>query len=106
MKKKTATKPVTKQNWCIVRSDRAGVFFGDVVSVTDGVAEINQCRRLWYWSGASSISEIAIRGVSRPAECRFPVAVPSQSVYGVIEVIPCTDAAVKSLMGVPEWTQH
>ena len=34
---------------------------------------------------------------------KFTVTVPSMTVLGVIEVIPCTDASVSSIEGVAEW---
>ena len=55
-----------KNKFVIVRADRAGVFFGklknyDAVTCT---VELTECRRLWYWNGAASISQIAVLGWS------------------------------------------
>ena len=87
----------------IIRADRAGVFYGTLVEKDGTEVELKDCRRLWYWDGAASISEIALSGVTKPERCKFSVTVSSILITGVIEVIPCTDDAVKSIEGVPVW---
>ena len=44
----------------IVRGDRSGVFFGTLVGKEGSEVKLANCRRLWYWDGAASISQIAI----------------------------------------------
>jgi hypothetical protein len=91
----------------IVRCDRAGVFFGKVESFDEKtlVATISNARRVWYWSGAASLSQLAIDGTSKPSECKFPEALSMIKVSEVLEVIPCTEKAVKSLNSVKAWKQ-
>ncbi|MHB1516667.1 MAG: DUF6948 domain-containing protein [Acidiferrobacteraceae bacterium] len=88
---------------CVVRSTHAGVFFGTVTSFEGDQVEMSNARRLWYWSGAASLSQLAVEGVKNPDQCKFPVAVPAQLVTGVIEIIPASDAAIASLEGVRVW---
>ncbi len=88
---------------CIVRCDRAGVFFAEVESLKDGVAMLVNARRLWYWDGAASLSQLAQEGVKAPQNCKFTVTVPRMLVCGVIEIIPCTEAAAESINGVRVW---
>ena len=88
---------------CIVRTCSAGVFFGTVVSRDGKEGTLKDARRLWYWSGAASLSQMAVEGVSRPNECKFPVPVAEVTVTEIIEIIPCTDAAIKSIEAVPIW---
>ena len=87
----------------IIRADRAGVFYGTLAEKEGTEVELKDCRRIWYWDGAASISELALSGVTKPDKCRFSVTVPSIVVTGVIEVIPCAKAAVKSIESVPVW---
>lgn len=87
----------------IIRSDRAGVFFGTLKAKDGADVELLCCRRIWYWSGAATISEIAVNGVSRPDKCKFSVTVPRVVVTGVIEIIPCSDKAVNSIESVEVW---
>ena len=61
-------------------------------------------RRLWYWDGAASLSELAMRGTKKPKQCKFPVAVDRVVLLGVIEVLDVTAQAEASISAVPEWT--
>ena len=87
----------------IVRADRAGVFFGHIHERTGDEVTMTDVRRLWYWDGAASLSQMAVDGVSKPLECKFTVTVPEMTILGVIEIIPCTDKAASCILGVKEW---
>ena len=91
---------------CIVRGDRSGVFFGKIVNISDDfkVVEIANCRRIWYWAGADSCSDLAIGGVTRPENCRFTKSVERLVISDAIEINVCTDKAIQNLEAVPEWT--
>lgn len=89
--------------FCIVRGDRSGVFFARVKERNGQEAVLTECRRLWYWEGAASLSQLATEGVKRPAQCKFTVTVSEMTVTDVIEVIPCTEQAVKVIQAVPVW---
>lgn len=86
----------------IIRADRAGVFYGTIVRKDGNEVELTNCRRIWYWNGAASISELAESGVNRQ-DNKFSVTVESITVLGVIEIIPCTEKAIKSIESVPVW---
>ena len=88
---------------CIVRCARAGVFFAEVASMDGSTAELKDARRIWYWEGAASLSQLATEGVTRPRDCKFTVTVPAMTVLEVIEVIPCTPEAVRCIEAVPVW---
>ena len=90
----------------IVRSSMAGVFLGVLKEYQDTNVSLENSRRLWYWSGASSLSELAKFGVARPDECKFPCVVPSIIVNDVCEVLEASKDAVKSIISVPEWKQR
>lgn len=89
----------------IVRSESAGVFFGSLVShdPSSGTANLSNARRLWHWSGAASLSQLAMEGTAKPKDCKFPVAVTAITIAKVIEVIPCTPKACKSINEVAVW---
>lgn len=87
----------------IIRADRAGVFFGTLKEKNGTEVILTDCRRLWYWDGAASISQLAVDGTSKPNNCKFTVTVGEITIIGVIEIIPCTDKAIKSIEGVKEW---
>lgn len=90
---------------CIIRTNRAGVFFGTLADfdVTNRIAELHDTRRLWYWDGAASLSQLANEGVKKPLNCKFTVVVPQMQVMEVIEIIPCTDEAIRNIEKVDVW---
>ena len=90
----------------IVRTSDAGVFYGTLSEhdKMSGVAELTNVRRIWYWAGAASLSQLAIDGVTQPENCLFTVYVPVMQVGGVIEVIPCSDKAIAIIESVKIWT--
>lgn len=87
----------------IVRTKNAGVFFGKILKRTGGEAVLGNCRRIWFWRGAASLSELATTGTSNPGECKFPPTTENHTVMEVIEIIPVTVAAAKSIDGVKPW---
>lgn len=87
----------------IVRTDRAGVFFCEIKERRGSEADLVNARRLWYWNGAASLSQLAMEGVTKPQDCKFTATVDSCTVLGVIEIIHCTEKAVKSINGVKVW---
>lgn len=87
----------------IVRGDRSGVEYGTLVAKEGREVTLGRARRLWYWDGAASLSQIAKDGVANPEGCKFTVCVDSIVILDAIEIIPCTDKATKSIEGVAEW---
>ena len=87
----------------IIRADRAGVFFGTLKEKVGNEVTLTDYRRLWYWNGAASIYQLAVEGTVRPNDCKFTLVVPIITILGVIEIIPCTDKAAKSIENVAVW---
>jgi hypothetical protein len=87
----------------IVRTQSAGVFAGVLKSREGSEAVVTNARRLWYWSGAASLSQLAVEGTSNPSACKFPIAVPEVTLLGVIEILPLSDKAKASIESVPVW---
>lgn len=96
-------KKVYEGKRCIVRCYGAGVFFAEVAALDGKTAVLHNARRLWYWDGAASLSQLANEGVKQPRACKFTVTVDELVVTEVLEVIPCTDAACASIDGVLVW---
>lgn len=103
-KKKTVTKaakPSAKN--VIVRTYSAGVFAGVLKSRKGREVVLTNARRLYYWSGAASLSQLSVDGTSNPANCKFPVAVPEVTLLEAIEILPLSDKAKASIDGVAVW---
>jgi hypothetical protein len=86
-----------------VRTYSAGVFFGNLVRRDGKEVELANARRIWYWSGAASLSQLATEGTNDPNNCKFPKEVPLIVLTEAIEIIPTTKKAEKSIKGVVEW---
>lgn len=92
--------------YVIVRTYSAGVFAGYLESYgKDREVNLINARRLWYWDGASSLSQLAMEGVSRPENCKFPCEVEKIKLLEAIEVIGVTEKARECIAKVPVWHQ-
>lgn len=89
--------------YAIIRTYSAGCFAGYVKERNGKEGIILNARRLWYWDGAASLSQLAMEGVSKPENCKFPCAVPELHLSEIIEVIPATEEAKKSIDSVEVW---
>ena len=94
-----------RNKYCMVRTKNAGVFAGTIVEIDGQSAKLTNARRIWYWSGAASLSQLATDGTSKPEKCKFPTPVVQVLLFEVIEIILITDAAKISIESVPEWKQ-
>ena len=91
-------------NFVIVRTFSAGVFAGYLESRNGQEVVLTNARRLWYWAGAASLSQMAMSGTTSPDECKFPIAVDRVLLLEVIEILDCTEAARINIEKVPVWT--
>ena len=92
-----------KPIYVIVRTYSAGVFFGTLVSRDGKEVVLANARRLWSWTGAASLSQLAVDGTSSPQTCKFPVAVPRVELTEAIEILHVTPEAKRSIESVPVW---
>jgi hypothetical protein len=90
---------------CIVRTYSAGVFLGLVAERDGKEVLLKNARRIWYWDGAATLSQLATEGTSKPKGCKFPAPVDEVLLTEAIEFIPATEAAIASIAAVPEWKQ-
>lgn len=106
-KVQTKTKPASKSNkpqagaksqYVIVRSDRAGVFAGELASPRGEAVTLNACRRLWDWTAVAGValSGVAINGLV-PNVCKVDTETSGHYITGVLEVIPCSSSAEASI---------
>lgn len=87
----------------IVRGDRSGVFFGTLAERNGREVKLKNCRRIWYWAGAASISQLAAEGTRCPNQCKFTMYVDEIEILDAIEIIPCSAKSIKSIEGVEIW---
>jgi hypothetical protein len=92
-----------KGDYIICRTYSAGVFAGTLVSRKGQEVELRNARRLWYWDGAASLSQLAMEGVKKPENCKFPCEVSSVVLLNAIELLPVTKQAKTSIAQVAIW---
>lgn len=95
-----------KDKFYVIRADKAGVFIGKIIEESGGTIIANNLRRLYYWSGALDVTQLAKEGVGNPSRCKFSVQLGDDdisTIYNVIEIHSCTEKALHTIQGVPAW---
>lgn len=94
-----------KRKYVIVRTYSAGVFAGELESRKGQEVVLRNARRIWYWDGAASLSQLAVDGTSKPENCKFPCAVDRVELLQAIEILDVTPKARSSIEGVQVWKE-
>lgn len=92
-----------KNRYVIVRTYSAGVFAGELESRNGREVVLRNARRIWYWSGAASLSQLAMEGTNDPENCKFPCEVSRVELLEAVEILDTTEQAEKSIKEVPIW---
>lgn len=95
--------PEPDGDYVVVRTYSAGVHAGFLESRDGQEVVLSNARRLWYWEGAATLSQVAGAGISKPRSCKFPAPIAEITLTQAIEIIPCTTTAKAIIQGVPEW---
>lgn len=90
-------------DYYIIRTDRAGVFFGRIKSrrPKHNSLVLADARKIWRWYGAYSVEDIAVAGISDSS--RVTRAVGEIEVYAPCQIIRCTKAAAARIAATREW---
>lgn len=94
---------MNKNDYVIVRTHSAGVFAGYFQSRKGQEVVLKKARRIWKWSGAASLSQLAVDGSSNPSECKFPFPV-DVTLLQAIEILSVSKKAKKQIEEIPVWT--
>lgn len=108
VRKDQLNQPAQKYNgmpYVIIRTYSAGVFAGYLESRNGKEVVLRDARRIWYWDGAASLSQLAVDGTSKPQNCKFPCAVDKVELTEAIEILSCTEKSKKSITEVKIWKQ-
>lgn len=93
--------------WVIARSREAGVFAG-MLKIKEGKeCVLAEAKRIWYWDGAATLSQLSKDGSCKPSECKFPEAVEYVCLTEVCEILPLTADAYHSIYEeVESWVER
>jgi hypothetical protein len=103
IKENVMAEKVNGLKYVIVRTYSAGVFAGYLESRTGQEVVMRNARRIWYWDGAASLSQLAMEGTSKPQNCKFPAPVDRVELLQAIEILDVTEKAKKIIEQVIIW---
>lgn len=82
---------------CVVRARDAGVHFGTLAWLGDKTVCLVDTSRIWRWEGkALSLSTVASVGIDKSSRVDGAIAV--NWIYDAIELLPCTEQAIESIL--------
>lgn len=86
---------------CVLRSNMAGVFFGEVSHIEGSQVLIKNARKIYRWNGANTVEDISQTGVLETS--RVTVQVETILIEKFEQIIPCTEFAIKNLNAQKVW---
>lgn len=92
--------PKVDASYVIVRSRDQGVMCGYLEKIEGRQVTLREARQLWSWDGkALCLPDISLHGIRGTA--RMSAATPVVIFLEACGVLPCTEAAAKSLISQP-----
>ena len=91
------------QQYYIIRCEQAGVFFAQIKARRGDEVDLENCRKIWCWSGAAAVEQLAMTGPLNASGCKITMEVPEMTVLGAIQLIPCTREAAETIQRIAVW---
>ena len=86
----------------IARIERAGVFHGTLDCIDKEVIRLKDARRIYYWNGALSVTDMAAKGITG-GKVTIPVTTVEFLSNKIVELNECSDDATKSIESIKPW---
>ena len=86
----------------IAHIDRAGVFHGTLDHIDNDIMRLKDARRIYYWEGALSVTDMAANGL-RAGKISTPVTTVEFMTSKVVELNECSDEASRSIEAIKVW---
>ncbi len=86
----------------IARIDRAGVFHGTLDYIDNEIIRLKDTRRIYYWNGALSVTDMAAKGLTG-GRISIPVTTVEFLSDKIVEINECSDEATKSIEAIKPW---
>ena len=86
----------------IARIDRAGVFHGTLDHIDNDIMCLKDARRIYYWEGALSVTDMAANGL-RAGKISTPVTKVEFMTSKVVELNECSNEASSSIEAIKVW---
>ena len=104
---KNTTKPNIDDTFAgqkvMVRTYSAGVHFGTLVAKQGQSVILKDSRRVYSWSGAATLSQLAQEGSKNLKDCKICMTIPQIQLDRVIETQPMSVLAIDILYGASAW---
>jgi hypothetical protein len=91
--------------YVVIRAYAAGVHVGKLYEKNGNEVILHDSRRIWYWEGAATLSQLAMEGVKKPDNCKFSVVLPEIQIINIVEIIPMSNIAKQNIYKVAEWKE-
>lgn len=88
---------------CIFRGEKSGVFYGELVRQHGTMAQIKNCRKIFYWEGANCLEQVAREGVRSPDDCKITMVVDTIEIFDLCQLLRCSDQAIECIDAIKEW---
>lgn len=88
---------------CMFRTYSAGVHFGELVEKEGQSCLVKNAQRVFYWTEACSLSQLAMEGSKNFSGCKIAMPVDEIVLEQVIEIIPMPDKTVKAFREAIVW---
>ena len=91
----------------ILRDDKAGIFFGILKGIeANKVVLLHDVRKIYKWSGANTIEDIAMKGIINHENSKVTIQVNSLLLGNFDQIVICTKEAITDLNKIPIWSIH
>jgi hypothetical protein len=91
--------------YVVVRTYSAGVHIGYLLKQEYKEVVLVNSRRVYYWEGANTLSDVANIGSVLPKNCKITAPVSRITLTEAIEIIPVTKKSADVLASIPNWTR-
>lgn len=90
-------------NCVLVRTYSAGVHIGTLKEKDGQTVLLTNTKRIWYWDGACSLSQLSSEGSKNINNCKISVEVPNNLIEQVIEIMSVNDEVKKQIYEAAPW---
>ena len=85
----------------LVRSPKAGVYFGTLENVEADICKLSNARNLWHWTGANCLADIADKGVTGD---KISCVITESVIKDVCQIMSLSEEAIVNIENQPVWT--
>ena len=90
-------------NYVLIRTYASGVHVGTLKEYDPQTRHgyLTDTRRIYYWEGAFTLHAVSVNGITGG---KMPITIPEIMLSDVLEIIPCSKAAINNLKNFPVHT--